>query len=130
MKFLEKYWIYLGLIGVIIFLIISAQISTNQINDLKANRKNLSKEDRIEIENKISELTLNNLSNSEFIYTIFCNDKSILQMNNCYIQTNSYLTGNSVTCGNIKTSFNHIIELIDTKLVIINDANEGSSRHI
>ena len=69
-------------------------------------------------------------SNFSSNFTIFCNDKSILQMNNCYIQTNSNLTDIWVTCGNIKTLLNHIIELIDTKLVLINYANGGLSRHI
>ena len=59
MKFVEKYWIYLGLIGVIIFLIISAQISTNQINDLKARNNILSVlQDSLHIyKNKLNQLT-------------------------------------------------------------------------
>lgn len=69
-------------------------------------------------------------SNFSFNFTIICNDKSILQTNNCYIQTNSNSTDISVTCSNIKAYYNNIIELIDTKLALINYANGGVSRHI
>ena len=62
--------------------------------------------------------------------TIFCDDQPLLQMDNCYIQTNSFSTDSSVQCSNIRSSQNHIIELINTKLVITNNATGGLSRHI
>lgn len=62
--------------------------------------------------------------------TIFCNNQSLLQMDNCYIQTNSFSTDSSIQCSNIRSSLNHIIELINTKLVITNNATGGTSRHI
>lgn len=67
--------------------------------------------------------------------TIFCNKLSLLQTDNCYIQTNSFSTDSSIQCSNIRTLYSydindHIVELINTKLVITNNATGGVSRHI
>lgn len=59
MKFLKNYWLYIGLIGVIIFLIINTKISINKINDLKAQNNILSVlQDSLHIyKNKLNQLT-------------------------------------------------------------------------
>jgi hypothetical protein len=81
---------------------------------------------------KLQNINIIHHINSKFSFnsTIICNDKSILQMNNCYIQTNSNSTDNSVSCVNFEVYYAHILELVDTKLVLINYANGGISRHI
>ena len=76
--------------------------------------------------NVIHNINTNFTTNS----TIFCDDEPLLQMDNCYIQTNSFSTDSSVQCSNIKTTQDHIIELINTKLVITNNATGGVSKHI
>ena len=71
-----------------------------------------------------------NLAYSGMISTIISNDKSLLKTKNCHILTHNTLNSSGVVCFNIKCKGDHVLELNDSKLTLLNTAFSGMSMHI
>ena len=80
----------------------------------------------------LQNINIKHIINSVFttIATIITNSQSLLSANNCHILTSTSNTGNNISCYNIKCDGDHIIELSDSKLTLLNSATGGRSIHI
>lgn len=80
----------------------------------------------------LQNINIKHIINSVFttIATIITNSQSLLSTNNCHILTSTSNTDNNITCCNIKCNGDHIVELSDSKLTLLNSATGGRSLHI